>query len=187
MIPPLDLSTGLLPVGRYPARAEEVRDHFVAAEIFSESRCRAELWEHWTTHVQLLEALMGREPRTWMAGSFVSAKLDPSDIDVFYGFDPGAYDELENEDLAYLDQLCTRESCIKSFGMKIDAYFTRLPDHLPVDDLRPNQMGAHNLRAFQSLGLYDEIWQRGRRAPVEGSTNSTVQDPIRRGYLEVRL
>lgn len=187
MIPPLDPNTGLLPAGRYLACADEVRDRFVATEPFSESLSRAGLWTDWTTHVQLLEALLGREPRTWMAGSFISSKIEPSDIDVFYGFDPSAYDSLENQDLAYLDRLCTRESCIKDFGLRIDAYFTRLPDHMPVDDLRPQQMGAHNLRAFQSLGLYDEIWQRGRRVPMEGSANISERNPIRRGYLEVRL
>ena len=187
MIPPLDPTTGSLPPGRYLTCADEVHDQFVTAEIFSESHSRSGLWVNWVEHVRLLEALMGCEPRTWMAGSFVSSKLDPLDIDVFYGFDPGAFDALDREDLVYLAQLCTRESCIKQFNMRIDAYFTRLPDHLPVDDLRPQRMGAQNLQAFQSLGLYDEIWQRERRALAGESTLVPVQDHIRRGYLEVRL
>ncbi len=187
MIPPLDLATGLLPQGRYPATADEVRDRFVAAPDFGQSQCRADLWENWTEHVQILQALLGHEPRTWMAGSFISSKPEPSDIDVFYGFDPEAYDALETEDLAYIEQLCTRESCIKHYKLRIDAYFTRLPDHMAVDDLRPQQMGVHNLQAFQSLGLYDEIWQRARRVPATPGVSGTAPQTIRRGYLEVRL
>ena len=48
-------------------------------------------------------------------------------------------------------------------------------------------MGAHTLQAFQSLGLYDEIWQRARRAPTPQSTSATAPENTRRGYLEVRL
>lgn len=120
-----------------------------------------------------------------MAGSFVSSKLDPSDVDVFYGFDPDAYDALDSDDLLYVGQLCARESCIKRFKMRVDAYFTRLPDHLQVDDLRPGQMSERNLQAFQSLGLYDEIWQRARRIPPGRDGNATPRELIRRGYLEV--
>jgi hypothetical protein len=194
MIPQLDPLTGLLPVGRYLASAGELRETFVAAEAFSASESRPALWEQWLTHVRLLEALLGREPRTWMAGSFVSSKLDPSDIDVFYGFDPEAFDALDAEDLGYIDQLCTRESCIKQFDLRIDAYFTRLPDHLSVDDLRPGQMGGQNLQAFQSLGLYDEIWQRARWIQSTGSVGVStgsvgvaMKHRTRRGYLEVHL
>lgn len=187
MIPPLDPLTGLLPAGRYLASADEVRSTFVSAHAFSASESRPNLWEQWMTHVRLLEALIGREPRVWMAGSFVSSKLDPSDVDVFYGFDAEAFDALDSEDLVYVEQLCTRESCIKHFNLRIDAYFTRLPDHLPVDDLRPQRMGGRNLQAFQSLGLYDEIWQRARRILPTGSAGVATQDLTRRGYLEVQL
>jgi hypothetical protein len=157
------------------------------ADEFSDSLNRSLLWEQWTTHVLLLEALMGREPRTWMAGSFVSSKIDPSDVDVFYGFDAGAFDALEGDDLVYLEQLCTRELCIKHFDLKVDAYFTRLPDRLPIDDLRPQRLSARNLQAFQSLGLYDEIWQRPRHGVSDGSADAAAQDLVRRGYLEVQL
>jgi hypothetical protein len=187
MIPPRDHPSGLLPVGRYLAHAGEVHATFVAAEEFASSQSRATLWEQWKTHVGLLEALMGREPRTWMAGSFVSSKLDPSDVDVFYGFDAEVFDRLDGADLAYVEQLCTRESCIKNFDLRIDAYFTRLPDRLSVDELRPQQMGERNLQAFQSLGLYDEIWQRVRRVPSTGRSSAASQGVTRRGYLEVQL
>lgn len=82
---------------------------FVTAEAFSNSQSRVELWDNWILNVCLREALMRQEPRTWMAGSFVSSKLNPPYTDVFYGFTPGAFDALDGEDLAYLRQPCTRE------------------------------------------------------------------------------
>lgn len=187
MIPQLDPQTGLLPAGRYLATYQEVYAAFVTSETFTTSARRPELWQQWAKHITLIEAVVGRTPRAWMAGSFVSAKQDPRDIDVFYGLDPEAYDSLGEDDLADLERLCDRDECIKHYDLMIDAYFTRLPDQLPVDDLRPERLGESNLQAFQSLGLYDEIWQRTRHATSSGESNAAARDAVRRGYLEVTL
>lgn len=178
-------SYGAAACGRYLATCEDVQAAFVTCEAFAGSPRRAELWDQWVKHTTLIEALVGRTPRVWMAGSFISAKQDPRDIDVFYGIEPAAYDSLDEDDLADLERLCERGACIKHFDLTIDAYFTRLPDPLPVDDLRPARMGQHNLQAFQSLGLYDEIWQRARLAAPSGGPGAAGREPARRGYLEV--
>lgn len=180
MIPPLCGDTGCLPLGRYAATLEEIEMRFVRSQDFSNSATRAEVWREWNMHRQLIEAATGMTPRAWLAGSFVSSKLDPSDIDVFYGIDSTPYDRIPQEDLEDLENLAIRDWCVRH-GMRVDSHVTRLPKSVPVKNLMPSLLSERDKIGFQSLGIFDEIWQRckGPSAPVDGERS--------RGYPEVIL
>ncbi len=115
--------------------------------------------------------------RIWLAGSFVSGKLDPSDIDLAYLIDADAYRGVtEPDEIADLANLSDREWCVKH-GMRIDAYLLSLPATVDFRDLGTvGAMAAGDSEVFQMLGLYDEIWQRCRAGHRQ-----------RRGYVEVAL
>ncbi|WSM57639.1 hypothetical protein OG963_30660 [Streptomyces sp. NBC_01707] len=115
--------------------------------------------------------------RIWLAGSFVSGKLDPSDVDLTYLIGADAFGAVtEADDLANLANLTDREWCVKH-EMRIDAYFLPLPATVAFEDLGiTGAMAPGDADVFQSLGLYDEIWQRCRDSREQ-----------RRGYVEVTL
>ncbi|MFF1420701.1 DUF6932 family protein [Streptomyces sp. NPDC058280] len=57
-------------------------------------RPAAELWNELHTHVALVTTVVGAVNRIRLAGSFVSGKLDPSDVDLAYLIAPEAFDSI---------------------------------------------------------------------------------------------
>lgn len=82
---------GNLPEGLHEAEAEEVRDALVTP--FTESRTRHAIFEWWW---DLREALdeFGVLRAHWLAGSFVTGKRDPADLDLITLLDGSGFDEL---------------------------------------------------------------------------------------------
>ncbi|MFE1344532.1 DUF6932 family protein [Streptomyces sp. NPDC058757] len=175
-LPPFEQDTGCPPPGRHAMTWDEVEASLVLADRFGSSAVRGALWEELQAHRAMVELLAGRPAsRVWLAGSFVSSKLDPSDIDVTYLLEAEAYGAIsEQDDLADLANLEDREWCFRN-QMRIDAYVLSLP---ATQDFRSlgvtGAMATGDAEVFQRLGLYDEIWQRCR-----------VGNGRRRGYVEV--
>lgn len=89
-LPDLD-AKGNLPPGRHDASVEEVRAAFV--DPFDQSHSRRAIFDWWT---ELRDALteLGAYEAHWLAGSFVSDKPQPNDIDLITVLDGPAYDEM---------------------------------------------------------------------------------------------
>lgn len=182
-LPAFDPVTGYLPPGRFPMTWDEVEDRLVSADRFGQSTSRQDLYSQLEVHRSLVELATGAIGRLWLAGSFVSAKADPGDIDVTYLIPPDAYDRVDADpDTAdQLDNLGTRDWCVLN-DMWIDAYVLRLPETMTFRDLGvTGAMAKGDHEVFRRLGIYDEIWQRCR----EGTNN--VPAGTRRGYVEVLL
>lgn len=176
-LPPFVADTLCPPPGRYPMSWEEVEQSLVRAAALEASSTRSGLWAELQSHRALVECLYGSVARIWLAGSFVSGKLNPSDVDLAYLIDADVYGRVtEPDDIADLANLSNREWCVKH-GMRIDAYLLSLPATVDFRDLGTvGAMAAGDSEVFQTLGLYDDIWQRCR--PGHGH---------RRGYVEVAL
>ncbi|MFF2851603.1 DUF6932 family protein [Streptomyces sp. NPDC058001] len=176
-LPPFDPDTLCPPPGRYPMTWDEVENSLVRAETFQASITRSGLWTELQSHRAQVECLFGSVRRLWLAGSFVSGKLDPSDVDLAYLVDAHVFQAVtEVDDIADLANLSDREWCVKH-GMRIDAYLLSLPATVDFRDLGlVGAMAPGDSEIFQMLGLYDEIWQRCR-----------MGDGRRRGYAEVLL
>lgn len=176
-LPPFAAHTRCPPPGRYPMTWDEVEASLVRAEAFQTSTTRPGLWTELQLHRAQVECVVGSVRRIWLAGSFVSGKLDPSDVDLAYLLDADVYGAVtEPDDIADLDNLSDREWCVKH-GMRIDAYILSLPATVDFKDLGlVGAMAPGDSEVFQMLGLYDEIWQRCR-----------VGNGQRRGYVEVSL
>ncbi|WP_436788596.1 DUF6932 family protein [Yinghuangia sp. YIM S10712] len=167
------------PPGRYAMTWQEVEAELVWGAAFASSRTRSALWEELGAHREIVGCLFGGVDRIWLAGSFVSAKLDPSDVDLAYLINPQAYDAIaaDPDSIDDLDNLGTREWCVKQ-GMRVDAYILRLPATSDFKALGVRgAMASGDDEVFRKLGLYDEIWQR---CTVDGTE-------ARRGYVEVSL
>lgn len=177
-LPTFDPQTGLLPPGRYAVTLEELHEELVAHG----SVVRRELWDEWVQHRAIVEAIAGEITRLWVGGSFVSGKTDPSDIDVTYLLRAEAYDRLDSEALADLDDLTLRAWCVEHH-MRVDAHLIRLPEETPVSQMLPSLFSQRTSQSFRDLGLYDEVWQCTRPSSYTAGGLSEV----RRGYVEVLL
>ncbi|MGH3938442.1 MAG: DUF6932 family protein [Pseudonocardiaceae bacterium] len=87
VIPPLDPTTGHLPVGRFPASLYEIEDRFVDHGEFLYSKTRSKVWTGFRRYLAAWESVEGLLDRQflrgiWIAGSFASCELNPKDIDV---------------------------------------------------------------------------------------------------------
>jgi hypothetical protein len=162
---------------------DEVESELVKAERFAASSTRRGLLQELQTHCSLVELAVGAIGRLWVAGSFVSRKLDPEDVDVTYLISPDAYAQAdEDPDTADdLDNLGTKDWCVRH-GMRMDAYVLRLPETADFHALGVRgAMAPSDHKVFEELGVYDEIWQRCR------SGQNGIPSGARRGYVEVLL
>ncbi|MFF9329459.1 DUF6932 family protein [Streptomyces sp. NPDC014776] len=177
-LPSLDPATGLLPPGRYAATLDELYSTLV---VSTGSAIRREIWEEWSTHRTMVETQVGEISRMWVGGSFVSNKLDPSDVDVTYLVSAHHYDALDQETLVDLDDLTDAGWCA-DVGMRVDALILRLPKRLPVSQMAPRLLDRETSESFRDLGLYDEVCQA-----IKPPAAHSVPSELRRGYVEVLL
>lgn len=89
-LPPFEPS-GFLPAGRHQATPVEMKASLVVAFINSLRRPR--IFEGWERHLASLRSLIA-VPRQWIGGSFVTAKPEPTDIDVCSFIDGPTVDAL---------------------------------------------------------------------------------------------
>lgn len=181
----LDPDSGLLPPGRYATSLAELRSGFVLDERFAASGTRAGLWAEWEDHRALVDAVAGGVSRVWVSGSFVTGRLDPTDIDVTYFLDARQYEGLSPEDKAYLEE-CTEVAWCQAHGMRIDPYLLTLPEEQPVWRLTRGGFLPGAEGCYAGIGVHDELWQRCSEKDGFGPNPGTGPGR-RRGYVEVLL
>ncbi|MFE6287828.1 DUF6932 family protein [Streptomyces sp. NPDC057877] len=182
-LPAFDRVTKCPPPGRFPLAWEEVESELVKAECFADSSTRPDLMSELRMHFALVEIATGAVGRIWLAGSFVSRKINPEDVDVTYLIPSDAYGRAteDPDTVDELDNLGTKDWCVRH-GMRVDAYVLRLPETADFQALGvAGAMAAGDHKVFEELGVHDEIWQRCRRG------ENGVPDGTRRGYVEVLL
>ncbi|WP_443080072.1 DUF6932 family protein [Streptomyces sp. P9-A2] len=182
-LPAFDPVTECPPPGRFPLTWDEVESELVKAAYFTDSSTRGHLFGELQTHYAMVELTTGAVGRLWLAGSFVSGKVDPEDVDVTYLIPPDAYARAmaDADTVDYLDNLGTKDWCT-CHAMRVDAYVLCLPE---TEDFRSlgvtGAMTPSDHKVFESLGVYDEVWQRCR------SGQNGIPERARRGYVEVLL
>lgn len=82
-IPAFD-ARGYLPPGRHTATEADVKAQFVDA--FNTSLTRAQIYEGWVQHRKAVQDIAPIKSQ-WVNGSFVTAAVDPADVDVVTFFD----------------------------------------------------------------------------------------------------
>lgn len=153
------------------------------------SATRARLWEGFVDYLSEwmdLEELAGCQllHAVWMAGSFISAKRDPSDIDITPVHDLGSDSVLSSKNLkSRLKRLIGhRQSVVKEFGVEpFPLGWTRIPS-----TLNPDRLSEVERSYLARRGAYDEWWQRVR-PPGKERSPIAPDSWAARGYVEVSL
>lgn len=174
MIPSLS-STGFLPLGRYQATREEIHHRYVE-EISSDRRTL--IWEHFENVYNLVSASI---PicSIWIAGSFMSDKVEPSDIDLLFIFKESDIDARLSDPSFYSMIIDLGDNSLNSiYGWLIDTrWIIWTPNSLPSFTLRTALADQYALRGF-----WDEFWSR--RYTVKDEMHPEDAN-LRQGYLEV--
>jgi hypothetical protein len=189
LIPALS-ATGHLPPGRHPATIEEIHDRFVGHSDFSSSTSRAAIFDGFASYLlawdhagRTLSATLLRG--MWVAGSFVSAELDPSDIDVSPLYDEAALRASAGmPGIGQAKRLFEhRKRVVQEFRVEPFA----VPWHAIPSTLLPERLEPAMRDALAVRGGVDSWWGRVRphgdrdQAPV---APTALAD---RGFLEVFL
>jgi len=187
VIPDLQ-DNGHLPPGRYRASLDEIYDRFVVDDRFASSATRYGIWDGFLNY---LAAWLDAEQRAssgqvlktvWLAGSFVSACVDPGDIDVTPVVDRGALKAVEGRpgSKALKMLIGHRERIVERFKVE--------PFHLDwiatASTLRPSAADSAVRDYLARRGGLDD-WRQRVRPPGPKEAPTVEHCEPRRGYLEV--
>jgi hypothetical protein len=193
VIPLLEGQPPHLPPGRYRATLGEVLERFV--EGMPTSSTRGQIWQGFMSYLdawgatedQLRQFLDGAPlvRVAWLAGSFISGKINPNNIDLSLIIDGDSVDLCRGKPGAKrIKELAYRDGMLKRFKVSpciVPYRFFRSPFRL--QNLGPTP----ELDYVVNRGAFDDFWQRAR--PYEEPKCEPSRDSAqwRRGYLEVAL
>lgn len=189
MIPALG-PEGHLPVGRYATTLAEIESRFVTDPAFSRSTTRADLWENFELYLATWAGaedslgVPGLLHRLWMAGSFASSELNPSDIDITVVVDQDLRESCKGKRGAGIlrDLFGNRARVRDTFGVEPFVVFWKpLTTILDLGRLEPEERDYLLLR-----GAYEDLWERVRPEGPKGPLR-TADARAARGFLEVIL
>jgi hypothetical protein len=193
-VPPFG-ADGYLPCGRYRVDMDEAWSLLVDAPAFGASVTRPDLWDGLTSYVLTFEAIQERlagllEGRPiiqhlWLGGSFVSAKLDPDDIDLTVFTDSQALEAIKGrEGSKWIKSAFQRDKVRAEYGLEPHQVKYVAVPHV----FRPQELTADGMEYFRDRGRYDDWWQRCHPPGVDAKEEPTVETAApARGYLEVTL
>jgi hypothetical protein len=180
VLPPLDPSTGSLPLGRYVCTAAEIEEMFVTGEVFFDSISRPQIWSDWNEALAVLQSAVTVHA-VWIGGSFTTAKVDPGDIDVTYVVSASQIRGLGQEELKVVGIFNTKDAVKQQLGLNVDTFL--LPWECVTSPVDPGSDGLQDLY-YWIRGHWDDWWQRERQGPKEAPPEP-ADAVLRRGYLEV--
>lgn len=182
----LDPSTGFPSIGRQRCTLDCVEAEFVSAPKFAGSTTRRKVWEDFEAALELLKSAV-KVHAVWLAGSFISAKLDPNDIDAVFVInarDLGRRAAADQQVVAsFIDRVSTGSGTVApKHGLKVDSFLLHWS---PIPDLDLKNNANHMIYAA-NRGYWDDFWCRNRTG--QKYHPSTWKDALpSRGYLEVMV
>lgn len=193
MIPGLDVSTGHLPLGRYHATLAEIHGRFVSHPDFAKSSTRQAVWDGFIAYMTAwrrledeLAAYLGGERlvmTTWLAGSFVSRKPDPGNLDLTIFVDGELAASCRGKPgIGQINKLSHRDAMLRIFKVSpcvVRYRYFRSP-------FLPQIVGRPELEEYVMMrGAFDDWWQRARPDGVAKGEPTPETAAAIRGYLEV--
>ncbi|MBQ0828723.1 DUF6932 family protein [Streptomyces tagetis] len=188
-------TTGFLPLGRYSVSLDEAESLLVSAPQFADSGTRPTLWDGLHNYLDRFLTLedaypdaLGGHPllhRLWLGGSFVSAKLDPGNIDATLLIDIRAERAVRGRPGSkwLTDAFKSRDTIRRKYGVSPVRVGYQPVGHV----FQPERMSAEERTYFMHRGVWDDWWQRCRLPGQEDRSPSEASAAPARGYLEVRL
>ncbi|WP_166997306.1 DUF6932 family protein [Paramicrobacterium fandaimingii] len=175
---------GHLPRGRFSCTLDEFRRKFVLDSRFVASGTRADIWGDFEKALEYLNSRFskGLVECVWVGGGYVSAKLDPSDIDVTFILNKEVFDGLSKTQQNKLKRLL-RAGGFVALGMSVDGFMIlRERIALPWSG---GGLGNAGLDYFPIRGAWDDWWSRARNHGHPGGPPVVEDSDPMRGYLEV--
>lgn len=165
-------SEGDLPRGRFCASVDDVHQRFVTDGVYAGSTTREQVWSDFMDLVDLIRRLRVRVPAAFLGGSFVTSKMDPSDVDAALIFDASRITSPPT--FAQVNKVVTEAKVVN--GLQVDAFLIPWHPDGTLDGGRPDYL--------RERGKWDDFWQRkvakADRYPPQRSHSMPV-----RGYVEV--
>jgi hypothetical protein len=187
VIPALDPTTGHLPPGRYRTDLDEFHARFVTHNEFAGRPTRGTLWRGFVSYLQtwasieVATATPGIVHAIWVAGSFVSAEPEPSDIDISPVLDGVKLRAIKGRQGSRLAKrlLSHRESLQRDYHLDVFPIVW-----LPTTSVFHPPANPEQRDYLTRRGSMDDWWQRVRPPGPEGPP--TVESAAQlRGYVEV--
>ena len=180
MIPPLT-AAGALPCGRFPATIVEVESAFVADPKWATSTTRQTVWDDWKQITAQARKVVP-VAAVWIAGSFLTDKMDPDDLDVVYIIDSRQAAAVTSPlHKGFLSLLAQGDALRTLRGKRLDTFVI---NWVPDPDGQGAASGFPDYAA--SRGYWDDLWQRRLSGPKHAPRVPSDALP-KRGYLEVIL
>jgi len=188
-------ANGFLPLGRYSVSFDEAESLLVGAPEFRDSATRNPLWDGLHDYLDQFFALEDTYAddldglvlvhRLWLGGSYVSAKLDPQNIDATLLIDTRAERAVRGKPGSrwLTTAFKSRDRIRERYGLSPMRVGYRPVGHV----FRPEVMAPEERTYFMERGVWDDWWQRCR-LPDHADRSPSEQSAVpARGYLEVRL
>jgi hypothetical protein len=182
-------------LGRYSVSFDEAESMLVSAPEFRDSATRTALWDGFLSYVDRFltledtyaDALEGLTlvHGIWLAGSFVSAKPDPRNIDATLLIDMRAERAVRGKPGS--KWLTTAFQSRKRMREKYGVSPLRIGYRPVAHVFEPERFTPEEQTYFTHRGVWDDWWQRCR-LPGQTDRSPSEQSAVpARGYLEVRL
>jgi hypothetical protein len=180
--------------GRARITFDKARALLVDDAAFAGSLTRSKLWDGLEEYVGRFLALEEKHAEAlgdqvllrtlWLAGSFVSGKVDPDNIDVTVCVDDDARVTLKGKaGSGWLVKAFQRQTCKEQFGVSpLELRYRRV-----VSVFQTRVTDAADRAYLQDRGGWDDWWQRCRDPEAETGEPTLATVEARRGYLEVVL
>lgn len=188
-------ANGFLPLGRYSVSFDEAESMLVSAPEFRDSATRSRLWDGLHAYLEPFFTLedqyagdldgLALVHRLWLGGSYVSAKLDPRNIDATLLIDARAERAVRGKPGSkwLTTAFKSRNSMREKYGVS-----PMRVGYRPVGNVfRPELMTPEERTYFMERGVWDDWWQRCRLPDHADRSPSAESAVPARGYLEVRL
>lgn len=166
------LHNGHLPMGRWVCTPGEVEAVFAPGS----SPQRREIWEQWLQLSDALRQAVGEVAACWVAGSYVTDKTVPNDIDCVWVIDSQLWSAALNSGDSTLSAflLAAARSGVKlAYGLKVDSFVLEWMPTAGVGRDVSTEVYLGN------RGYWDNLWVRMR------DSDERMESVPRRGYLEV--
>lgn len=168
---------GLPQCGRARATLDEIQARFVDHTDFAESGTRTKIWSDFSRASRMLNSTI---PicATWVGGSFITTKLEPSDIDVLYIVAAQDYAQLQGEEALKRVSIFSKNGQLMERGIRVDSSILVWN---PIPEPQPDNPSHANYLKWR--GYWDDFLQRHTEDKTKTPTG--INSIPTRGYLEV--
>jgi hypothetical protein len=169
-------SHGALPLGRWTVSVDEASTYVATPDAGR----RGDLWREWWTLVDAVRAAVGAVPACWLAGSFLTSKVTPGDLDCVFVLRRDQVEATHSDPAkSALMEVVGNNRVKQVLNLAVDTFVL---EWWPRPGPHPGS-NEHRRQAYlENRGYWDDLWLRDRH---RGAAHVAASGIPTRGYLEV--